>query len=295
MFDTTRNHMSVLGLPRSDCFDMPTSQKTFSDGGHFKIEIPTVNTIEAMDAVLSESVKLSININRITETYGIFRHTQPEIKQMIKLCRDYGCELVMSTGPRATYDTSASAASLQGKTIGLRLRGQDQLIRAVEDLQRAIDLGVQSFLIYDEGLLWVLNEFRQKNIIPSQIKFKISAHCGHGNPASLKLLEFLGANSINPVRDLQLPMLAALRATINIPIDCHTDNPVGSGGFIRVYEAPDIVRLCSPVYLKTGNSVIAEHSISTTARDGIRMARQASIVFEMLEKYYPHARQSISQ
>ena len=178
------------------------------------------------------------------------------------------------------------------RLLAYRLRGQEQLIRAVEDIRRGIDLGVKSFLVYDEGLLWVLNKMRHDVFLPPDVKFKISAHCGHGNAASFKLLESIGANSINPVRDLQLPMIAALRWAINIPIDCHTDNPVGSGGFIRVYEAPEIVRIASPVYLKTGNSVVSEHGMPTTAKDGIRMARQAMIVLEMVNKYFPEAIQS---
>lgn len=238
MFEQTRNELNRLGLPPKDYYDLPTSDKKFDDGSDFKIEIPTVNSIEAMDAVLEESTKLHIQINRITETYGIFRHTKAEVKQMVRLCTNYGCEFVMSTGPRAVYDTSATAASIQGKTIAYRLRGQEQIIRAIEDIKRAIDLGVTTFLIYDEGLLWVLNEMRKHNRMESTIKFKVLAHCGHGNPASFKLLESLGTNSINPARDLDLPMIAALRDAIDVSLDCHTDNPLGSGGFIRVYEAP---------------------------------------------------------
>jgi hypothetical protein len=64
---------------------------------------------------------------------------------------------------------------------------------------------------------------------------------------SFNLMESLGAERINPVRDLQVPMLAALRAVVSVPIDVHTDNPPGSGGFIRVYEAPEIVRVAAPV------------------------------------------------
>ncbi|MES2204031.1 MAG: peptidase [Pseudomonadota bacterium] len=292
MFQKTRDYLKSIGLPEGDLNHLPTSEKRFSDGSYFKIEIPTVNSIEAMEALLSESKKLGVKINRITETYGIFRHTQNEIKEMVQLCVENESELVMSTGPRASYDTSATALSSQGKTIAYRLRGQEQLVRAVEDIQRGIELGVKSFLIYDEGLLWVLDKMRTDGFLPAAIKFKISAHCGHSNAASLKLLESIGADSINPARDLQLPMLAALRQAINIPLDCHTDNPIGSGGFIRVYEAPEIVRVASPVYLKTGNSVLSEHGSPTTAKEGMRMARQASIVLEMVKKYFPAATQS---
>jgi len=292
MFEDVRQQLKLLGLPESDLMDLPSSNKKFSDGCDFRIEIPTVNSVAAMESVISESIRLDVKINRITETYGIFRHTISEIKEMIGICQSANCELMMSTGPRAAYDTSATYASPQGKTIAYRLRGQEQLIRAIEDIRRGIDLGVRSFLIYDEGLLSVLNRLKNNKFIPSDIKFKISAHCGHGNPASLQLIESLGANSINVVRDLHLSMLAAIRQAIQIPIDCHTDNPPSSGGFIRVYEAPEMIRVAAPVYLKTGNSVIASHGSQTTEKDGFKMARQAAIVLEIVQKYFPQAKQS---
>lgn len=292
MFNDVKEQLINIGLPPSDLDTLPSSALKFDDGADFRIEIPTINSLEALDALLNESERLNIKINRVTETFGIFRHHQQNIRQMKSLCDNYGCQFIMSTGPRATYDTSATSQTAQGRSIGYRLRGQDQVIKAVEDIRRAIDLGIKSFLIYDEGLLWVVNEFKKSGFIPSYITFKMSAHCGHGNPASFKLLESLGANSINPVRDLQLPMIAALRQAISIPIDCHTDNPPSSGGFIRVYEAPEIVRIASPVYLKTGNSVITQHGTPTTANDGIKMAQQASIVLEIMQRYYPEAIQS---
>lgn len=293
MFNETRSQLQILGLPKGDYFHMPSSTKKFADGSDFRIEVPTINSFEAMISLLDESEKLNIKINRVTETLGIFRHTKDEIKQMVNLCEEYSCELMMSVGPRASYDTSATANSPQGKTIAYRLRGQEQIIRAIEDIKRAMDLGVTAFLIYDEGLLWTLNEMRAQGFISKSIIFKISAHCGHGNPSSFKMLENIGANSINPARDLDLPMLSAIRATVDIPIDVHMDNPTNSGGFIRVYEAPEIVRLVAPVYLKTGNSVLSSHGCRTSALEGLLMARQASIVLEMIQKYYPIAKQSI--
>jgi len=89
-----------------------------------------------------------------------------------------------------------------------------------------------------------------------------------------------------------LPMHAALRAAVTTPLDIHTDNPPGSDGFIRVYEAPEIVRVAAPVHLKTGNSVVSAHGQITSARDGKLMADQASIVVEMVSKYYPQAAQT---
>lgn len=292
MLDDIRDFLKKIGLPSEDLTSLPTSIKTYPDGSHYRIEIPTVNSIDTLKSVLQESSKLGITINRITETQGIFRYLKHEILDWIKVIEEYGCELMMSIGPRAVYDIGASTASVQGKTIGYRLRGQEQLIRAIEEVKRGVRLGVKNFLIYDEGMLWVLNKMRQESEIPATVKFKISAHCGHGNPAALKLLESLGADSINPVRDLTLSMIATLRQAINIPLDCHIDNPKTSGGFIRLYEAPEIIRIASPVYLKTGNSVIASHGVTTTTEDGKKMARQAALALEMIQHHFPSAVQS---
>jgi hypothetical protein len=292
MFEETREYVKRLGLPAGDLFDMPTSAARFPDGGAYRIEVPTVNSAEAVAALLDTATKNGITINRVTETYGMFRHTREELKEYCRLCRQYGAELVLSVGPRATYDTGATVLSPQGVRISYRLRGMEQVLRGIEDIKRGYELGCRGFLMYDEGMLWLANEMRKDGALPSDIVFKASAHLGHCNPCSCRLLESLGADSINPVRDLQIPMIAALRAAVKVPLDVHTDNPPGSGGFIRVYEAPEIVRVAAPVHLKTGNSVVSGHGQITSASDGKKMADQATIVVEMVSKYYPEAKQS---
>jgi len=292
MFEETREYVKKLGLPPGDLFDMPTSTARFPDGAAYRIEVPTVNSAEAVASLLDTATKNGITINRVTETYGMFRHTRREIKEYCRLCNEYGAELLLSVGPRAPYDTGATVLSPQGVRISYRLRGMEQVLRAVEDIKRGYDCGCRGFLIYDEGMLWLVNQMRRDGALPKDIVFKASAHLGHCNPASFKLLESLGADSINPVRDLQIPMLAALRAAVKVPLDIHTDNPPGSGGFIRVYEAPEIVRVAAPVHLKTGNSVVSGHGELTSANEGRRMADQAAIVVEMVSKYYPAFKQS---
>ena len=173
--------------------------------------------------------------------------------------------------------------------MGYRLRGQEQVIRAVEDVKRAVRLGVRSFLVYDEGCLWALNQFRSAGEIPSDCRFKISAHTGHGNPCSAKLLESIGADSVNPVRDIQLQMLSAMRQAIDIPIDIHTENPKSTGGFIRHYEVPEMIRVASPIYLKTGGAVAKTHSWDTTNEDAKKRAKQIALVMRVIKEYYPDA------
>jgi hypothetical protein len=292
MFEETRRYVKTLGLPEGDLNDLPTSDARFPDGATYRIEVPTVNSAEAVAALLDTSDTMGITINRVTETRGMFRHTRQELKEYCKLCSEYGAELVLSVGPRATYDTGATVLSEQGVRISYRLRGMEQVLRAIEDIKRGIDIGCRAFLTYDEGMLWLAAQMRKDGELPKDVVFKASAHLGHCNPASFKVLEGLGADSINPVRDLQLPMIAALRAAVTTPLDIHTDNPPASGGFIRVYEAPEIARLAAPVHLKTGNSVVSSHGQIATASDGKRMGDQAAIVVEMVSKYYPEAKQS---
>ena len=127
---------------------------------------------------------------------------------------------------------------------------------------------------------------RKAGVIPLSCRFKVSAHTGHGNPCSGKVLQQLGADSLNPVRDIQLPMLAALRQAIDIPIDIHTENPQSTGGFIRHYEVPEMIRVASPIYLKTGGSVAKTHSWDTTEADAKKRAKQISLVKRMIDQYY---------
>jgi len=292
MFDETRKSLERLGLPKGDLYELTTSGKTFPDGAHYRIEVPTVNSFDALKSLVERADELGITINRVDETYGIFRHTLGELRDYCALAKERGIALNLAVGPRAPYDTGATVHTSQGVRIAYRLRGMEQVVRAIEDVKRAVSVGCRGILVYDEGLLWVLAEMRKAGELPSDLHFKVSAHCGHANPASFKVLERMGANTINPVRDLQLPMLGALRRAVDVPLDLHTDNPPASGGFIRSYEAPEIVRVASPVYLKTGNSAVAGHGIRTTAAEGRAMAEQASIIVEMVGKYLPEAKQS---
>lgn len=287
--DATRNFLESIGLPRGDAYDLPTSEKRFSDGGQYRFEVPGIQGPGAMGALLEQLDKYQIPIHRVTQTKGIMTLLDSEIRDMVKMAADYQVQLILAIGPRATTDTSASVHTAEGQRMGYRLRGQEQIVRAVEEIKRAADLGCRGFMVYDEGCLWLLNEMRKAGEIPSDSHFKVSAHTGHGNPCSARLMESLGANSFNPVRDIQLQMLAAIRQAIDIPIDIHTENPTSSGGFIRHYEVPEMIRTAGPIYLKTGGSVAKSHSWDTTVDDAKKRAKQVALVKRMIDTYYPEA------
>ncbi len=287
--EKTREFLKSIGLPGGDAYDLPTSSKRFSDGAQYRFEVPGIQGPKVMEALLEEMDKHAIPLHRVTQTKGIMMLTDQEIMSMVKLAQQAESDLILAIGPRATTDTSASVNTEEGVRMGYRLRGQEQVVRAIEDVKRATAFGCHSFLVYDEGCLWVLNEMKKAGELPAETRFKVSAHAGHGNPCAARVLEMLGASSVNPVRDIQLQMLAAMRQAIDIPIDIHTENPKSTGGFIRHYEVPDMIRIASPIYLKTGGSVAATHSWESTESDAKKRAKQVSLVKRMIDTYYPEA------
>ena len=257
----TKDFLKKIGINEVDSgFE---SNKTFNDGGQFRFEVPGIQSPKTMEALLDEAQNQDLTIHRVTQTKGIMLLSDEDIIQMVDLAKNYGCELFLSVGPRATYDTSATVHSKEGSRIGYRLRGYDNLVYAIEDV----------------------NQMRIMGELPKNLHFKMSAHAGHGNPASAKLLESIGLDSLNPVRDLQIPMIASIRNAIDIPIDLHTENPKSTGGFIRHYEVPEFIRVASPVYLKTGGSVAANHNWDTTQKEAIARVKQVKLVNRMIDKY----------
>jgi len=220
----TPDFLQSIGIEKSN-YQFEDSIKRFPDGAQYRFEVPGIQKPGPMTALLDAAEEYDVTVHRVTQTKGIMLLTDSEIEEMVEIAINNKIELFLSVGPRATYDTSASAQTSEGARIGYRLRGYENLLYALEDVKRAAELGVRGIVVYDEGLLWVLGKMRDAGEISDNMHFKISAHTGHGNPASAKLLENIGADSFNPVRDLQLNMMASLRNAINISIDIHTENP----------------------------------------------------------------------
>lgn len=290
MMDETKNSLKELGI--NELHDDYVSQKRFEDGGQYRFEVPGIQGPSALESLLNACDDFDLTIHRATQTKGIMFLLDEEIEDMVDLADDANIQLFLAVGPRAPYDTSATVQTEEGKRIGYRLRGYKNLVYAIEDVKRAVGLGVRGILLYDEGLLFALSKMRENGDLPSDLKFKLSAHAGCSNPASAKLFESIGLNSLNPVRDLQIPMLASLRDAIDIPIDVHTENPKSTGGFIRHYEVPEMIKVASPIYLKTGGSVAKHHSWDTTDQEARQRAKQVALIRDLIERFYPEAQMS---
>ena len=287
----SRASLERQGLPAGDLAEAPSSAKRFSDGARYRIEIPSTEGPQALAAVIDEAARRGVVVHRVSQGSGIMLLTDDEIREMAELGRRHAIEVNLFIGPRATFDIGAQAYTAAGKTLGLSLRGADQLVYALEEVRRALRLGITSILVSDTGLLAVMGRMKRAGELPPDLILKTSVMMAPANPASARLIEDLGATTINVPSDLTLPQIAAIRAAIDAPIDFYVEAPDNLGGFIRYYELPELVRVAAPLYVKLGlrNSPdiypSGGHLEATAMHMSRERVRRAQIACELLGRY----------
>ena len=288
--------LSELGLPARDMSELPDSEKRFPDGAQYRVEIPSVEGPRVLEAVLEEAQRRGVQLHRVSQGSGIMLLTDAEILEMCAMAREAGLELSLFVGPRAAWETGATAVSSAGKVLGAQHRGQDQLAYALEDVLRGVSLGLRGVLVADAGLLWVLRDLKAKGELPEDLILKVSVQLSAANAAAVKAMEGLGADTYNVPTDLSLAQLAAIRAATELPLDVYVEVPDDFGGFVRHYEIPDLVRVASPVVVKFGLRNAPNiypsgtHLEATAIALGRERVRRAEIGLSMLHRYYPEAR-----
>jgi hypothetical protein len=290
--------LSQLSLPTRDAYDLPTSAKRFADGGQYRIEIPSCEGPKAMQAVVDEAAARRIAIHRVSQGSGIMLQTDDEIRLMLELGRQHRIEVCLFVGPRANWDTGVQAASTNGRVLGSSLRGADQLAFGIDDVLHGASLGLRSILVADLGQLQIFGRMKKTGDLPPDFVLKISVTLAAANPATARLLEDLGATSINLPVDLSLPQISAIRQAIDAPIDFYVEAPDDFGGTVRYYEAAELVRIGAPIYLKYGlrnapglypSGGHLEGTVIALSRERVR---RAAISLAMLARAYPDARPS---
>ena len=241
---------SLLG---TDQFaNIPSSAKHFPDGSSYKIEIPSVESPTLFDAVIAEAKSRNLTIHRVSQGSGIMLMHSSDIEQMLSVAKANSIELCLFVGPRAEWDIGAQAFSVGGASLAPSLRGSSQLNHAIQELINVTKLGLRSVLVADIGLLKVIQALKKNGELPSDLVVKTSAVLPSSNPATARLLEDLGANSINVSADLSLQDLSEIRQSIDATLDLYIESPDSLGGLMRYYDIPEIVRIAAPVYLKFG-------------------------------------------
>ena len=286
--------LETLGLPAAD--SNLASSKRFKDGGQYRIEIPSTETPEAFRRILDEADRLGCPIHRISQGSGVQMLSDDQIREFCKLGADRNIEVCLFTTPRANFDTGGLWNAPAGKLIQWQVRGADQIRYSLDDVFRACDLGIRSVLPADIGLIHTISQLRTGGQLPADLIIKSSAVLTPANPASCRVFQEIGCNTINVSTDLSVPQLSAIRRVIDVPLDIYIEAPDGLGGFVRHFETPDMIAFAAPIYVKLGlrNSAdiypYGQHLESVALNLSQERVRRSKLVYDLIQREFPDAR-----
>jgi hypothetical protein len=298
--NTIRDFMEKEGIPGRDAYDLPTSAKSFSDGANYRIEIAGVERASTMEAMIDEAGKRNVTIHRCIAAVGGSTYCDfQELKDMAQMAHDEKIEMIMTVGHRKGWDAgSKEISNPEGSMQGFRLRGSDHISYHIADIMRNIEAGHRGFLVYDEGVLFLLNKMRAEGLIPKETIFKFSVFGGYCSAAGAKVIESMGASSMNPISDVSLPILGSIRKAVDIPLDVYIIIVDAFGGMFRAYETPEIARVASPCYFKiepgTSEGDIYKPWVTEGFHDNLirQKVKIASILMEIMERHAPQLKTS---
>ncbi len=296
-----RDFMEKEGIPGRDAHDLPASPKTFPDGANYRIEIAGVERASTMEALIDEAAKRNLTVHRVIAAVGGSTYCDfEELKAMARMARDEKIEVIMTVGHRKGWDVGSKEISTsEGAMQAFRLRGSDSISYHIADIMRNIEAGHRGFLVYDEGVLFILNKMRAEGVIPPETIFKFSVFGGYCSAAGAKVIQSMGVNSMNPISDVSLPILGGIRWAVDIPLDIYVIIVDSFGGMFRAYEAPEIARVASPCYFKfepgTSEGDIYKPWVSEAWHAGFirEKVKIASIVSEIMQRHAPELKTSV--
>jgi hypothetical protein len=273
-------------------------EPAFPDGAAFRIEIPSVEGPRVLEAVLRAAEAEGITVNRVSQGSGAMLLRASELRDMAQTGLDAGIEVCLFVGPRERFGIGAHARSADGRAHGDQVRGLRQLSYALEDVLRATEEGVRSFLVADLGLLRAVTQAQARGALPAGLVWKISASMSPTNPVTLKVLEEMGASTVNIPADVTLDELAEMRAAVALPLDLYVESPDALAGVVRGQELGDLVRAGAPLYAKFGlrNAQAiypsGHHLEAVACANATEKVHRAAVALEWLERLSPGLVQS---
>jgi len=282
--------LAAAGLPATERRDVPTSTVRFPDGVAFRIEIPSTEGPDALEAVLDEADRLDVPVRRVSQGSGVGMLTDAELDRMAAIAADAGIEVSLFARPGAGWGPSVSARASGGGALAPASWGHDQLRAGIDDVLRAAEHGFRSVLIADLGLLSVFGRLKAVGHLPPDMQAKVSVMLPAANAAAARVLEDLGAGTLNVPSDLDVAQLATIRSVVALPLDVYVESPDDLGGLVRLHEAAELIRVAAPIHVKLGlrnapalypsGAHLSAVSLATV-RERVRRAR---LVMEGLER-----------
>ena len=270
----------------------------FPDGAHFRIEIPSVEGPRVLEEVMRAAEAESVVVNRVSQGSGAMLLRTSELRDMAEMGSGAGIEVSLFVGPREGYDVGVHARTPDGSAHFGQLRGLRGLRYAVEDVARACECGIRSFLVADTGLLALLIEMQRAGELPSELVWKISVLLAPSNPLALRELQRLGASTVNIPSDVTVEQLAEFRAASSLPLDLYVESPDALGGVVRGGELGDLVAAGAPLYAKFGlrNARMlypaGAHLVEEAGAIAREKVHRAAVALEWLARLSPELVQS---
>jgi hypothetical protein len=288
-----RAALEQVGQESRELAALPTSTKTFADGARFRIEIPSVEGPAVLGAVIEEADKLGVPVHRVSQGSGVAMLLDRELDEMAAAAASRRLEVSLFTRPNASWHLSAGSRTAAGAYLAPTARGQEQVVHALEEAERAAAHGFRSVLIADFGTLAAFCQLRAAGFYPPDMQVKVSVSLPVTNASTARLLQDIGGNTLNLAPDLDLAQIATIRAAVDIPIDLYIETPDSSGGIVRVHELGEIVRVAAPIYIKFGLRNAPDvypsglHVERLAADLGRERVRRAALALEALGREHP--------
>ncbi len=273
-------------MPITDNVPLKASPSEFEHGGQYGVEIPAINDFKSLKLIIRLLHENDVYCTRFNETHGSFLLSDGEISDMLGLCADSGYGITFGLGPRPEYDVRSTFYRTKfGLELGRQLNNNDAIMHSVAEAVRLTELGCRGLIVYDMGILRILNTLREQGEIPADTVFKVSSHCMVSNPYIAKIYHENGADSITAVHDLSVGMLQEMRrVTPDLVFDVPIDVYLTKGGFIRFYEIAKIVQSSAPVFLKMGASSQSDPYSSITEDVIRKRVKRVAVGLEYLDK-----------
>lgn len=289
--ELSATQLQSLQLPVAD--ECLVSQKQFAGGGQYRFEIPSTEGPRAFRMALEEADRIGLPIHRVSQGSGIQMLEDEDIREMARIGADRCIEVNLFVTPRAGFEIGGLWPAPAGKFIQWQNRGAAQLRYCLDDINRAVELGIRSVLLADIGLIQLVAQLRSAGQLPSDLIIKSSAVMSVANPASVRLLQEIGTDTINVATDLSVTQLSAIRQVVDVPLDIYVEAPDGLGGFVRHHETPEIIRYAAPVFVKLGLRNAPDiypagyHLDSTVLNLSRERARRSKLVYDLIRREAP--------
>jgi len=263
----------------------------FADGLRFRVEIPSVEGPVVLRAVLEEAAARGVEVRRVSQGSGVMMLTDDELDEMAQLGGAHGVEVSLFLGPRGAWDTGGQ--SQLTAAVGGVARGSAGIEHCLAEVRRGLSHGIRSYLVADVGVLATLGRMRAAGDLPPDLVLKTSVLLACANGETARVLQELGASTINVATDLSVSELGEVREGCTAPLDVYVEAPDDQGGFVRHYEVPEMIRVAAPLYVKVGlrnapNIYPAGlHLEATAVALGRERVRRTQLVLRLLAERAP--------